>query len=239
MAKKYKGISIITCTKRQDFIINLFNNYHRQRYPKKELIIILNKNKMKLGLYKKMAEKYKNVQVYQLPGELSLGTCLNYAVMKTKYKYIAKFDDDDFYAPYYLTESMWTFNRTNADIVGKLAHFMYLRGSRMLILRSPKNENRYVSILPGATLVFKREVFRKVRFPNQSTGEDTHFCLNSKAMGYKIYSTGKYNFVAVRRKNSKDHTWIISDKKLLARSIRYPHVRDYKKFVQKRPRAIK
>ena len=106
----------------------------------------------------------------------------------------------------------------------------------MLILRFYKNENRYVSILPGATLVFKRKVFRKVRFPNQSIGEDTQFCLNSKAKGYKIYSAGKYNFAAVRRKNSNNHTWIINDKKLLASNIKYPYVQDYKKFVRKRPR---
>lgn len=238
MAQQWKGISIITCTKRQDFIMNLLTNYHRQRYPKKELVIILNNDKMKIGLYKEMAKKFKNVQVHQLPGKLSLGTCLNYAVKKTKYSYIAKFDDDDYYAPYYLTDSMRAFNRTNADIVGKRAHFMYLRGSKMLILRSHKDENRYVSVLPGATLVFKRTVFRKVRFPNRSIGEDTHFCLNGKAKGYKIYSAGKYNFAAVRRKNSKDHTWIISDKKLLEYNlnIKYPHVRDYKKFVRKHPR---
>jgi cellulose synthase/poly-beta-1,6-N-acetylglucosamine synthase-like glycosyltransferase len=193
---------------------------------------------MKIGLYKEMAKKYKNVQVYQLPEKLSLGTCLNYAVKKTKYSYIAKFDDDDYYAPYYLTDNMGAFNRTKADIVGKCAHFMYLRGSKMLILRFHKHENRYVSIVPGATLVFKRKVFRKVRFPNQSIGEDTQFCLKGKAKGYKIYSAGKHNFVAVRRKNSKDHTWIISDKKLLESNlnIKYPHVRAYKKYVLKRPK---
>ncbi len=235
LTQKQKGISIITCTNRQDYIVNVFNNYRRQRYPKKELIIIINNDKIKLNLYKEMAKKYKHVQIYHLPEQLPLGACLNYAVKKTKHSYIAKFDDDDYYAPNYLTDTLRAFRRTNADIVGKRAHFMYLRGSKMLILRFHKDENRYVSILPGATLVIKREVFRNVQFPNQSIGEDDKFCLDSEAKGYKIYSAGKYNFVAIRRKNSKNHTWIISDKKLLAINIKFPHVQDFKKFVRKTP----
>jgi len=135
LAQQRKGVSIITCTNRQDFIMNLFNNYRRQRYPKKELVIILNNDKMKIDLYKKMAKKYKHVQVFKLPEKLSLGTCLNYAVKKTNYSYIAKFDDDDYYAPYYLTDNILTFIRTKADIVGKRTHFMYLQGSKMLALR--------------------------------------------------------------------------------------------------------
>lgn len=232
------GVSIITCTNRRNCMVNLFNNYRRQRFPKKELIIVINNDKIKLGPYRKMAQKDQHVQVFRVPEGRSLGTCLNYAVTKTKYRYIAKFDDDDYYAPYYLTDSLMTFQRTNPDIVGKRAHFMYLQGSKMLILRFYQDANRYVSILPGATLVFKREVFRKVHFPNRSRGEDDHFCLVSKALGYKVFSGGKYNFAAIRRKNSKNHTWVISDKTLLAMNIKFPHVRNFIKFVSRTPRGI-
>jgi cellulose synthase/poly-beta-1,6-N-acetylglucosamine synthase-like glycosyltransferase len=235
LAQRWNGVSIITCTNRQNFANNIFKNYNRQIYPKKELVIILNDDKMNIDDYKKMAEKYEHVQVFQLPEKLSLGDCLNFAVEKTNYPYIAKFDDDNYYAPYYLADNMLTLIRTNADVVGKRAHYMYLKGSKMLILRSYKAANRYVSTLPGATLVFKRAVFRNVRFPNQTVGEDTKFCLNCKAKGYKIYSGGKYNFLSIRRKNSKDHTWIISDQKLLESSIKYPRVRKYSKFINKRP----
>lgn len=239
MAQQQKGVSIITCTKRQDYIMNVFKNYRRQRYPIKELIIVINNDNIQIDLYKDMAKQYKNVQVYQLPEKKSLGTCLNYAVEKSQYSYIAKFDDDDYYAPYYLTDSIPAFDKSKADIIGKRAHFMYLRGSNMLILRFHLDENRYVSILPGATLIFKRKIFRKVQFADQSIGEDTQFCLDSIAKGYKVYSTDKYNFLAVRRKNSENHTWVINDKELLnyVENIRYPHVQDYKKFVRRRPES--
>lgn len=46
-----------------------------------------------------MAKKLRNIHVYRAPQHHSLGACLNHAVKKAKYSYIAKFDDDDYYAP--------------------------------------------------------------------------------------------------------------------------------------------
>ncbi|MCL6458018.1 MAG: glycosyltransferase [Gorillibacterium sp.] len=238
-SKIRQSVSIITITNRQDYTKNLFLNYSRQRHAKKELIVIVNDNSIPLASYQNRAKKLLNVKVFRLPEHYSLGACLNFAIKKTKYDYIAKFDDDDYYAPYYLTDCLMVFKRTNADIIGKRAHYMFLRGSNTLILRFPQDENRYVSVLPGATLVFKRKVFSKVRFPNQSVGEDDTFCRRSNKQGYKIYSAGKYNFVAIRRRNSYKHTWIISDKKLIAHHQRIPEVQDFKRFVSRKPKGIK
>ncbi|MGM1045708.1 MAG: glycosyltransferase [Bacillota bacterium] len=235
---KQQGISIITCTNRQSYLRNLFNNYIRQNHPKKELIIIVNDNKIPLAPYKRLANKLRNIQVFRVAEHHSLGACLNYAVRKTKYSYIAKFDDDDYYAPYYLKDSLQAFQKTNADILGKRAHYMYLRGSKTLILRFPHDENRPVTKIPGATLVIKRDVLNKVQFPNQSVGEDDLFCIRSKRKGYKVYSAGKYNFVAIRRKNSSNHTWIISDEELLAHHRKIPYVKNYKRFVQRKPNGV-
>lgn len=231
-----QGVSIITCTNRQSYLSNLFQNYSRQRYAKKELIIIINENNIPLSPYLKLAKKHKNIKIFRLSEHHSLGACLNYAVRKTKYSYIAKFDDDDYYAPCYLTDSLRAFKRTKADIIGKGAHYMYLRGSKTLILRFQHDENRSVTKLPGATLIFKRDVFNHIQFPNQSVGEDDLFCARSKKKGYKIYSADKYNFVAIRRKNSLKHTWIISDKTLITNHRVVPNIRNYKKFVQRCPR---
>ncbi|RRJ62699.1 glycosyltransferase family 2 protein [Paenibacillus oralis] len=234
-----QGVSIITCTNRRSYINNLFNNFTRQRHPEKELIIVVNNDKIPLEPYLNMAKRYQNVYVYRLPGHFSLGACLNYAVKKTKHRYIAKFDDDDYYAPYYLTSSLLVFRRTGAHVIGKRAHYMYLRGSKTLILRFPRDENRPVTKIPGATLVFKREVLSRVQFPNQNVGEDDLFCLRCKRRGYKVYSGEKTNFVAIRRKNSSNHTWIISDKKLIAHHKKIPNVKNYKKFVQSKPKGVR
>ncbi|WP_407672260.1 glycosyltransferase [Paenibacillus sinensis] len=210
-----QGVSIITCINRHSCLRNLFDNYSRQSHPKKELIIIVNSNRIPLEDYQLMAKRLRNARVFRIPERVSLGACLNYAAGKAKYSYIAKFDDDDYYARYYLTDSLLSFRRTNADVVGKRAHYMYLQGSKTLILRFPHDENRQASRLPGATLVIKRNVLNRVRFPDKSVGEDDLFCIRSKKKGYKVYSAGRHNFVAIRRKNSSKHTWVISGKELI------------------------
>jgi len=229
------GVSVITCTNRRSYRSNLFHNYSRQRYPTKELLIVVNDDGIPLEPYLRLARKLPNVRVFRVPGRVPLGACLNYAVKRAKHRYIAKFDDDDYYAPDYLADSLQSMRRSKADVVGKRAHYMYLRGSRKLILRFPHDEHRTVSRLPGATLLMKRSVFRRVRFPHRNVGEDDLFCIRSKRKGYKVYSGGKYNFVAVRRRNSAHHTWIINDRELLANHRTVPHVRNYKKFVRRRP----
>lgn len=49
--------------------------------------------------------------------------------------------------------------------------------------------------------------------------------------GYKIYSGGSSHFLAIRRRNSKDHTWIVSDKELLTRNVKVLKVRNPRKFI--------
>lgn len=235
---KRQGVSIITCTNRQGYLNHLIANYKRQNHARKELVIVVNDNKIPLAPYQRIAKKLRNVKVFRVPAHYSLGACLNYAVKRTKYNYIAKFDDDDYYAPHYLKDGLQAFQRTHADVLGKRAHYMYLRGSKTLILRFPQDEHRPVTKLPGATLIFKRDVFNKVKFPDKNVGEDDLFCIRSKRKGYKVYSGGKYHFAAVRRKNSSGHTWIISDQELLAYHKIIPNVKDYKKFVQGKPKGV-
>ncbi|MGE5702649.1 MAG: glycosyltransferase [Clostridia bacterium] len=232
-SKKRTGVSIITCTKRPEYLANVFHNYARQLWPKKELIIIVNHDRANLERYRKMAKRYKNVVVYRLPQKKTLGACLNFAVKKAKYDFIAKFDDDDYYAPLYVLGSLRAIMFSRADIVGKRDYYMYLKGSNVLLLRSHRSEHRFVSVVPGATLFVRRNVFRHVRFANRNIGEDVKFCQDCKAKGFRIYSAGKRHFAAIRRKNSRNHTWRISDRRLLAEGIKIVGVKDYRAYVRR------
>lgn len=225
------GVSIITCTKRRHCMDVLFHNYSRQTFSNKELIVILNHNGLKAEEYIEAAKRYPNVIVYRLPGHVSLGHCLNYGVERSRYSLIAKFDDDDYYAPGYLTDSVRVMKRTGADIVGKRAHYMHLNGSKQLLLRYGNKANRYVSLVQGATLLVKRHVFRKVRFHNLNRGECVKFCSGCLSKGYKIYSGSPSHFLAIRRRNSMGHTWIVSDKNLMTRNAKVLKVKDARRFV--------
>ena len=162
-SSKAQGVSVITCTNRPNYI-KTCSTISLDNLTPKELIIVINDSSIALSPYQQLANKPRNIQIYRMPEHVTLGACLNYAVSKTRYGIIAKFDDDDYYAPHYLSDSLKSLRRSNADIIGKRAHYMYLQGSKTLILRFPNDENRPVTQLPGATLMFKRTSITKYDF---------------------------------------------------------------------------
>ena len=72
-----------------------------------------------LNCGRKRSKDNENVTIYQLPEEKTLGECLNFGIEKARYNIVAKFDDDDYYSPYYLTEAMRIFLTTDAQVSWK------------------------------------------------------------------------------------------------------------------------
>jgi hypothetical protein len=227
-------VSIIACTIRDNMMDNLFANYSRQVWKEKQLIIILNNDEMKIDNWKKKAEKYDNVSIYQLPEEKTLGECLNFGVEKSQYEICAKFDDDDFYSPYYLSEAMAVFNSTNAQLIGKGVSFMYFEEDNLLTLYKIGRENKAgKSSLKGGTLMFRKNLFPGLKFPSrQGSGTDSHFVRACKRENVKIYTTSRYNYVYIRR-NQDTHTYKKSNTKLKAKSKEIGKFKDFTSKVTK------
>jgi glycosyltransferase involved in cell wall biosynthesis len=225
-------VSIICSTIRQDFMENVFQNYENQVWKDKELIIILNRDDISINEWQKRANLSRGVSIYQLPQEWTLGECLNFGIKKVSFDFIAKFDDDDYYAPNYLAQSMEYFNKTNADLVGKRTTYMYFEDKKILAIHKPGKENKFVNHgLKGATLIFKKSISEKVWFPKLNLGEDTFFirqCIKNK---FKVYSIGKDNYVCLRSSKPGHHTWNINNRFLLKKSSIVCKTDDYKPFI--------
>lgn len=226
-----ESVSIITCTNKPHCMNNIFTNYENQLYEKKELIIILNRDDMDFDEWKKKAENYQNVSIYKLPEDKTIGECQNFAVEKTKHGYIATFDDDDYYAPHYLSDLMLAFKYTDADIVGKSSYFCHIQGLGALVLRNPDNEYQFIDFVGGGKRIVKRTVFDVVKFPPLSNQEDRLFCVESINKGFKIFSADKYNLCYERSANQNHHTWSISDKEMLDRCSLIAYTDEYKPLV--------
>ncbi|WP_078430382.1 glycosyltransferase [Alkalihalobacterium alkalinitrilicum] len=212
-------VSIIVSTTRQHHINIVFANYKRQEWKEKELIIILNKEDMDIYEWKKEAKKHQNVTVFQLSEKLTLGECLNFGIEKSKFEYIAKFDDDDYYGPCYLKQSMTAFENTGASIVGKHTVFMYFENSKTLAVCNPKREKQFTRFIKGGTIMFKKEIFKKVKFIKAPVSTDLYFLRDCAKKGYKIFSTDRYNYTCIRRGDKNTHTQRSSDKSYLKQSI--------------------
>ncbi|WP_216828237.1 glycosyltransferase [Alkalihalobacterium elongatum] len=226
-------VTVITCTTRQEFMNNVFENYERQVWNSKELIIILNNDDMDIHTWKKQARQFKDVSVFQLPSSYSLGECLNFGIEKAKYDTIAKFDDDDYYAAFYTFQAMEAFNNTDASIVGKHSTFMYFEESNTLAIFFPNNENRFTGFIKGGTIVFKKEIYNKVKFIKAEVSTDSYFLQECQKKGYKFYATDRYNYVCVRRVDKNTHTQKRSDKSYLRDSLVVCKTRDFRPYVTK------
>ena len=214
------GVSIITCTNKDFTLNNILENYIRQDYDNKELIIILNKDNIDLDLCLDIITDYENVEVYQLSEKTSLGKCLNYAVSKSKYPIIAKFDDDYYYGPLYLSDTLKSFKDTSADFITKASNFVYFIEKELLAIRTPGEENKFVRFGNGSTFVFKKKIFKKVKFRDISLAEDVYFCQDCIKNNIKIYSTNKYHHVYFRHPIKENHTWKISDDEFIEKYCR-------------------
>lgn len=230
-------VSIITCTNRPRYIMNVFENFNRQLFRNKELIIILNNNQMNIREWILKSKEYTNISVFQIDERKSLGYCLNYGIKKANYNVIAKLDDDDYYGPGYLSQAVKALKY--ADVVGKYTTYVYFEDSKILAIRNSKRDNRYVYRIEGPTLVFKKEVFNKIKFQDKSLGEDIQFCKDCTKNGIKMYATDKYNYVYIRHGSLDKHAWNIKDElfKKLCRVI--GKVDDYRVFSDKYIKSIK
>ncbi|WP_221563885.1 UDP-glucose 4-epimerase GalE [Alkalihalobacillus sp. TS-13] len=235
-------VSVITCTMRDSCLENVFNNYARQKWDDKELIIVLTKAEMDLERWETEAKKHKNVSVFRVEDGSSLGKCLNFAVEQTNYEIIANFEDDDYYAPEYLTESVSTLEKTNADVIGKTTVFLFMPERKVLTIFNSNNEHQYVNdqtrfgkqYLQGGTLVMKRHIFEKVTFRNQIKELDRLFCQDCVDKGFKVYSAGMEDFVYIRNDSGSGHTWKVSNDIILNACEVVAHTDDFEPYIIKR-----
>ncbi|WLD94946.1 glycosyltransferase family 2 protein [Alkalihalobacillus sp. AL-G] len=216
-------ISVITCTNKQDCLSTILQNYMRQTWQHKELILILNNDDLDFDEWKQSLSHIPNISIYQLSQEKTLGECLNYGVSKSKYNYIAKFDDDDYYSKHYLKDSIRTLRESQAKVVGKTTIYMYFEEDQSLQLYNPYkyapdsekiSENQYDrKVMMGGTLFFEKKIQRVVPFQSTSIGEDAKFCEDCLNNDIPIYSGSKDNYVYIRKSNDA-HTWKIQNQKL-------------------------
>ncbi|MBY4602597.1 glycosyltransferase [Bacillus rugosus] len=225
-------VSIISSTQRNEYIENLFNNVRHQTYQNLELIIILNKNSMNAEEWKqKFSSLHFPVTILQLDENISLGDCLNEGIHRSTGEIIAKFDDDDYYAPHYIEDMLHSMEYSGADIVGKSEYYVYLEERELLILKKVgSGAERYSDFISGATLVFKKDVFVSLGgFSNRNRGEDSDFLKRAKENGKVIYSNDTWNFCVFRRANIETHTWNITADDMLRNSTVHSMCKDYKK----------
>lgn len=234
---KYKNsikepVSIIVPTCKPKFITNIFDNYRRLNYPNKELIIVLNGSGMDIGDYIALSKDFKDVRIFSLDKNSTLGDCLNFGIEKSKFDFIAKMDDDDFYGSNYLIDMMNIFRVKDTQVVGKMSSFVYFADTKELFIRDFLNQNRYVNLILGSTIIMKKFVYKSVPFRRVNIAEDLYFYQDCIKKGFKIFAGDRYNYVCVRHKNLDDHTWKINSRDLKKMSHGFVSTGDFRPIIE-------
>jgi glycosyltransferase involved in cell wall biosynthesis len=149
----------------------------------------------------------RRVTVLSRTPDVSLGACLNAGFARTDARFVAKFDDDDKYAPNYLADALRAHGYAGAGIVGKHTYYAHLEETDELVLRFPGHEFTYTSTLAGSTLVLDRDRIGSIAFPDVSIGEDRALIAACNRRGISTFSADRFNFVGGR---SSANSWTVS-----------------------------
>lgn len=211
------SISAVVSTNRPEHLAGIIETHAEQLHSDRELVVVAHGIEIPRDFAARAADAgIENLKVIHIDAAESLGTCLNRGVSAAEGTIVTKMDDDDVYGAHYLSDQLASLQYSNADLVGKQAHYLHLRGRNIVMCRFPEREHRYTDLVMGPTLMGRREVFAEHPFANRTQGEDTEFQHRLVAAGARIYSGDRFNFVQVR--GDQRHTWSVTDDALLANS---------------------
>ena len=217
------SISVIVPTMRPGQLEHVWQFLSRQVHTDLELVLVPHGFEPDAAELDRLRGRYGLEHVTVVPGrrEQTLGTLMNLGVEAASGHYVAKLDDDNYYAPHFLSDLVRAFSYTDAQVVGKWAHYVHVGDqSGPTVLRFEDHEHRYTRLVQGGTILTPREVARSTRFEDLPRRVDTTFLDKVHAAGGRVYSTDRFNYVSMRSTDASSHTWKISDEDLLARSSR-------------------
>ncbi|MFI7228693.1 glycosyltransferase [Nonomuraea angiospora] len=204
-----RSISVVLPTNRASQIEHAISSVARQLHRPLQLVMVLHGLDIDPVVVADKARMAGISDVVVLPADasLSLGACMNLGIAAAEGDLIAKMDDDNLYGEHYLSDLVRAFDYSDAELVGKGAHYAYFEGSNTTMLRLPGLEHRYSFLVQGGTFLGKADMFRSYGFADITRGEDTHLVRRLKEDSVKIYSADRFNFVYWRSADASMHTW--------------------------------
>ena len=199
------AVSVLMPTMRPENVARCLENFTKQTYAQKELVLILNNAEFDIDAVKRDAESIPNVQVLHVDGRTTLGDCLNRGVEAASGSYVAKMDDDDLYGERYLADSVLAASFSDAEVVGKGSFFTYFEESDTLALAEVTRDHTFSHFVTGGTLLIRADAARRNPFDAVSIREDTNFLHSAAQAGCRIYSADRFNFVRMRGRRLSDH----------------------------------
>ena len=206
-------ISVIVPTRnRASFLPQLLELYRNQTWKNKELLV-LDDSEQENETFKDLAKSYSDIKYWHRSQKLSIGGKRNALISESTGEIIAHFDDDDYYAPNYLSWMHREMEDNHADFVKlggwfalhqesntlgfwdttdfKSAHQIFCGTENIQNKKDAFTENALRSFLTGYgfSYLYKKDCWTGSPFPDRDIGEDSVFVEQLIAAKKKIHLT--------------------------------------------------
>jgi len=196
-------------SKRPEDLPEAIAGFRAQQYPRKELVVGCHGFPATEVGAALVGASALPVNVIEFDSSVPLGRCLNEAAASTGAAVLAKIDDDDYYGPGYLEDAVQALRYSGSRIVGKATQFTYREDEDVTVLRRGGSEETAIEgSVTGASLVFARSLWERVRFPHRPRRVDALFLRGARQIGDGVYANSRWDFVYRRR--SSGHTWEVT-----------------------------
>ena len=205
--KKIPQVSIILPNyNSHKFIKKTIRSVINQNFYSWELIIVDDASNEKTKIILKRIQRYKKIRIYWLSKNKGAGYCRNFAIKKSKSKYIAFIDSDDIWKKNklknqinFMKKNNYSFTYTNYETFGK----------KKKIISVPRKFNFFDFIhntsICTSSMIIKRHIAKDVKFTNTKICEDYFYkcgvlkktkygyCLNQILTKYQIRDSSLQN----------------------------------------------
>jgi len=171
---------IMPTANRAKYIPNAIDNFLKQNYDNKELIII-DDGEQSIAF---LLPQSNSIKYFYYENKLgTIGTKRNLACSKADGDIIMHWDDDDWYAKDWITKQLHYLKESQADICGIEHVNFYSPITDTFWIGTSQNRNKGYTPqwLSGATIAYKKSFWLKHPFQDRNTGEDDAFILKSGA----------------------------------------------------------
>ena len=180
---------IMPTANRQKFIPFAIDYFLKQDYPNAELVIIDDG----INSSASIIPDHPKIKYFYTEPLGTIGVKRNYACEKALGEIIMHWDDDDYYAPDWITRITDALLTSDADIVGLNRVVFYSPSVDQRWMYEDTEEDK--PWLCGATMTYRKSFWQKHPFIDLQVGEDYDFVWNS---GAKIFALDYLDgFVAI------------------------------------------
>jgi hypothetical protein len=200
-------ISVLLCTRRPDHLGSALAQIGRQRGVNLEVVVTLHGHPADQPAVRRAVAAFAGtLTIVEVDAAVPFGEALNRGAAAASGRYLAKWDDDDWYGPDFLADLVMAAHYSGADLVGCFANLVYLEEIGITVHRpgpGPEQPGRQVA---GGTLVIDRGAFTELGgFRPVRRRVDTLLQQAVAAAGGTTYRTHGLGYVHRRRRS--DHTW--------------------------------